>query len=63
MLIIESHKYHLQQGYFEGASASLHLAASVNDNMLKKEKTFQRRSELVHGIVLGRRSNIRRSLG
>lgn len=60
---IKSHQLHLASGYFEGASAALQLAAMVDGGMAKQEKTFQRRTELVHGIVLGRRSNIRRSLG
>ncbi|MBI5356820.1 hypothetical protein HZB78_04375 [Candidatus Collierbacteria bacterium] len=60
---IKSHKLHLSKGYFEGASAALHLAAGVNEGMEKQEKTFERQQELVHGIVLSRRRNLQRSLG
>lgn len=60
---IKSHQLHLTNGYFEGASAALQLAATVDDGMAKQEKTFQRRAELVHGIVLHRRHNLQRSLG
>lgn len=60
---IKSHQLHLANGYFEVASAALQLAAIVDDGMTKQEKTFQRRAELVHGIVLHRRHNIQRALG
>ena len=60
---IESHKLHFQNGYLEGASAALYLAANVNEGMARQEKTFQRKTELVHGIVLSRRRNFQRSLG
>lgn len=59
---IKSHKLHLVKGDYESASAALHLATWVNVGMQKQEPTFERRKELVHGIVLNRRRNIQRSL-
>ncbi len=59
---IESHKHHISNGYFESASAALRLAAGINEGMKSQEKTFQRRTELIYAVVLGRRSNKERSL-
>lgn len=39
----------------EAASASLHLAAGVSKGIGIQEKTWHRRRELVHGVVLNRR--------
>lgn len=62
-VLVKSHEIHLGQGNLESAAAALHLAAGVHDGMQKQENTFQRRSELIEGIVSGRRLNIKRSLG
>ena len=57
---ILSHRIHVGQGNLEAAAAALHLAASVNEGMEKQERTFQRRTELIQGVVHGRRRNIGR---
>ncbi len=57
---ILSHRIHMKQGNLESASAALHLAALVNEGIKNQEVTFKRRTELVRGIVHGRRRNIER---
>jgi len=59
-IYIQSHKIHVGQGNLVSAAAALNLAASVNEGMEKQERTLQRRTELVKGIVHGRRRNIER---
>ena len=58
---MESHKLHVRDGHLDSAAAALHLAADLNHGMEKQEKTFQRRRELVTGIVHGRQRNVMRS--
>jgi len=59
---IESQKIHFRQGNLDSAAAAHHLAAWVDEGMQKQEKTFHRRCELIHGVVLNRQLNIKRSL-
>lgn len=58
---IARHKSRVESGdvaLLDAASASLHLAAGVSKGIGIQEKTWHRRRELVHGVVLNRRRNV-----
>lgn len=61
-IFVESHKIHVRRGNLKSASASLHLAARVNEGRQRQENTLHRRGELIMGVVSGRRRNKRRLL-